>query len=252
MAVLIATLGGSEDIIKLGVRKMDDVDKVVLVAGKPFNEIFDESEIKKDKVIVDPILKAFGLKKLLEEFGIQVEIHKVNPLDFRECLLTILNLIQNEQKADKAVNVTGGTKTLSLAALSAAWLSGCRAFIIQEKGSGDIKVELPITESGYLNNINKQMKRILLYLLSQESKLEKPVEESNDEHLRPFITKNIANGLGVKPQSIISNLKMMEGEGLIRSRRGSINRGEPFKGKTGVKIWWLTDEGKIYATLFSK
>ncbi len=96
------------------------------------------------------------------------------------------------------------------------------------------------------------MKRILLYLLSQESKLEKPVEESNDEHLRPFITKNIANGLGVKPQSIISNLKMMEGEGLIRSRRGSINRGEPFKGKTGVKIWWLTDEGKIYATLFSK
>ena len=74
-------------------------------------------------------------------------------------LLKIFNLIQNEQKADKAVNVTGGTKTLSLAALSAAWLSGCRAFIIQEKGSGDIKVELPITESGYLNNINKQMKK---------------------------------------------------------------------------------------------
>jgi CRISPR-associated protein Csa3 len=40
MAVLIATLGGSEDIIKLGVRKVEDVDKVVLVAGKPFNEIF--------------------------------------------------------------------------------------------------------------------------------------------------------------------------------------------------------------------
>ncbi|MBC2707596.1 MAG: hypothetical protein HF977_07730 [ANME-2 cluster archaeon] len=65
MAVLIATLGGSEDIIKLGIRKMEDVDKVVLVAGKPFNEIFEESEIKKDKVIVDPIQKAFGLKKLL-------------------------------------------------------------------------------------------------------------------------------------------------------------------------------------------
>lgn len=252
MAVLIATLGGSEDIIKLGVRKMEDVDKVVLVAGKPFNEIFEESEIKKDKLMVDPIWKAFGLKKLLEEFGIQVDIHKVNPLDFRECLLTILNLIQNEQNVDKAVNVTGGTKTLSLAALSAAWLSGCRAFIIQEKVSGDIKVELPITESGYLNNINKQMKRILAYLLIQESKLEKPVEEYDDEHLRPFITKNIANGLGVKPQSIIPNLKMMEADGLIRSRRGSINRGEPFKGKAGVKIWWLTDEGKIYATLFDR
>ena len=47
-------------------RKMEDVDKVVLVAGKPFNEIFGESEIKKDKVIVDPIRKASGLKKLLE------------------------------------------------------------------------------------------------------------------------------------------------------------------------------------------
>ena len=99
---------------------------------------------------------------------------------------------------------------------------------------------------------DKQMKRILSYLFSEKSKLKKPVEEYDDEHLRPFITKNIANGLGVKPQSIISNLKMMEGEGLIQSRRGSINRGEPFKGKTGVKIWWLTDEGKIYATLFDR
>ena len=181
-----------------------------------------------------------------------MDIHKVNPLDFRECLLTILKIIQNEQKADKAVNLTGGTKTLSLAALSAAWLSGCRAFIIQEKVLGDNIVELPITESGYLNNINKQMKRILSYILSQESKLEQPVEEYDDEYLRPFITKNIANGLGVKPQSIIPNLKIMEGDGLIRSRRGSINRGEPFKGKTGVKIWWLTYEGKIYATLFDR
>ena len=129
---------------------------------------------------------------------------------------------------------------------------GLQSFKIQEKVSGDIKVELPITESGYLNNINKQMKRILSYLLSLEYKLEKPVEEYDDEHLRPFITKNIANGLGVKPQSIIPNLKMMEGDGLIQSRRGSINRGEPFKGKAGVKIWWLTDEGKIYATLFDR
>jgi CRISPR-associated protein Csa3 len=202
--------------------------------------------------MVDPIQKAFGLKKLLEEFGIQVDIHKVNPLDFKECLLTILNLIQNEQNVDKAVNVTGGTKILSLAALSAAWLSGCRAFIIQEKGSGDIKVELPITETGYLNNISEQMKRILSYLLSQESKLEKPMEEYDDELLRPFITKNIANNLGVKSQSIISSLKVMEGEGLIRSRRGSIKRGEPYKGKAGIKLWWLTDEGKIYATLFKR
>ncbi|MBE0524970.1 MAG: hypothetical protein IBX40_11660 [Methanosarcinales archaeon] len=74
----------------------------------------------------------------------------------------------------------------------------------------------------------------------------------NDERLRPFITKNIANGLGVKSQSIISNLKMIEADGLIRSKRGSINRGEPFKVKTGVKMWWLTDEGKIYATLFDR
>lgn len=46
MSVLIATLGGSENVIKLGVRKMANVDKVVLIAGKPVNEIFEESEIK--------------------------------------------------------------------------------------------------------------------------------------------------------------------------------------------------------------
>ena len=33
---------------------------------------------------------------------------------------------------------------------------------------------------------------------------------------------------------------------------GSIDRGQPFKGKTGVKMWWLTDEGKISATIFDR
>jgi hypothetical protein len=47
MSVLIATLGGFEDVIKLGVRRMANVDKVVLIAGKPLIEIFDASEIKK-------------------------------------------------------------------------------------------------------------------------------------------------------------------------------------------------------------
>ena len=38
MAIMIATLGGSGDIVKLGVRLMENVDKVLLVAGKPLNE----------------------------------------------------------------------------------------------------------------------------------------------------------------------------------------------------------------------
>jgi len=171
MSVLIATLGGSEDVVKLGVRRMPNVDKVLLIAGKPITEIFEAKEIKKDRVLINPVQKAIELKKQLEILGIEVKIHEVNPFDFKECLMKTIELIQNEPAKEKAVNVTGGTKTLSLAANSAAWMCGCRAFIIQEKGSGDVREELPIPDAGYLNTIGKQMKRILAYLLKEEISL---------------------------------------------------------------------------------
>ena len=253
MSVLIATLGGSEDVVKLGVRKMEDVDKVVLIAGKPLSRIVDISEIKDDGIMVDPIKKATDLKRLLEDLGVEVEIHEVNAFDFEECLVTIIKLIQSiSQDVNKAINLTGGTKTLSLAAMSAAWMCGCKAFIIQEMGSGDVKLDLPIPDSEFLNGIGDQMKRILAYLLKEETRPGILPTESGDEQMRSFITKNIAGSLGVEPQSIIPNLKVMEANGLIKGRRGAIKRGEPFGGKSSVKIWWLTDEGRIYATLFSK
>jgi CRISPR-associated protein Csa3 len=67
----------SEDAIKLGVRKMANLDRVVLIAGKPLIEVFEASEIKKDKLLVDPVKKALELKKLLEDLGIEVEIHNL-------------------------------------------------------------------------------------------------------------------------------------------------------------------------------
>lgn len=113
-------------------------------------------------------------------------------------------------------------------------------------------MDLPIPDAGYLNSVGKQMKKILTYLMKEENSLKRQVEECDDEQLRNFITKKIASSLGVEPQSIIPNLRVLESDRLIRSRRGSIKRGKPFGGKTGVKIWWLTDEGRIYATVFSR
>jgi hypothetical protein len=73
-----------------------------------------------------------------------------------------------------------------------------------------------------------QMKRILTHLLKVENSLGKAVEECDDEQLRPFITKNIASSLCVKPQSIIPNLRVLESDRLIQSRRGAVKRGELF------------------------
>ncbi|MGB9928998.1 MAG: DUF6293 family protein [Methanosarcina sp.] len=253
MSTMIATLGGSGDIIKLGVRLMENANKVLIVAGKPLNEIYPESEIKKGMEIINPVEKAVELKKLLEEFGIKVETYEVNPFDFKECLITVIELIHAQPEGVEVVlNVTGGTKILSLAATNAASICHCKAFIIQEKESGDIKIELPMPDSGYFTSIGKQGKKIFSYLMQEEKKLKTPIEECSDEKLRPFITKNIANHLGVTSQTIIPNLKIMEASGLLSSRRGSIKRGEPASGKCGVKIWRLTDEGKIYAAYFSK
>jgi len=150
------------------------------------------------------------------------------------------------------LNVTGGTKILSLAAMSAAGMCRCKAFVIQEKGNGSIKLELPMPDSGYFEKIGKQGKKILTYLMQEEKNLKDQIEQCSDEKLRPFISKNIANHLKVTPQTITPNLKTLEFTGLLSSRRGAIKRGEPAGGKCGVKIWTLTDEGKIYAAYFSK
>jgi len=253
MSVLISTLGGSEDIVKLGVRVMENVDKVHIVAGRPFKEILKDQDIKSDKMLIDPVSKAQELKELLNELGIEVHIHKVNPLNFEECMIKIIELIkENSKNAATAVNVTGGTKTLSLAALSASWMCGCRAFILQESEKGCSKLELPTAESGSFMDIGEQSKKILAYLVRKMDLMEMSVTECSDEQLRPFITKMIAMGLSVEPQSITNNLAAMEASGLLESRRGAIKRGPPAHGKMSVKIWWLTDKGKIYATLFSR
>lgn len=128
----------------------------------------------------------------------------------------------------------------------------CKAFIIQEKGSRSIKLELPMPDSGYFEKTGKQGKKILSYLMQEEKKLKKPIEECSDEKLKPLITKNIANHLGVTPQTITPTLKTLEFSGDLSSRRGAIKIGEPAGGKCGVKIWRLTDEGKIYAAYFSR
>jgi len=94
--------------------------------------------------------------------------------------------------------------------------------------------------------------KILSYLMQEEKKLKKPSEQCEDEILRPFITKNIANHLGVTPQTITPNLKTLEFSKLLSSRRGAVKRGEPSGGKCGVKIWRLTNEGKVYAAFFGK
>ena len=259
MSVLIATVGGTESVVKLGFRMMDNVEKVILVPGKPFVEVMDKSEIKdkNGKEKTNPIDKAKELKELLNGFGVEVEIEDVNPIDFKECLLKIIELIQKQPEGtDITVNVTGGTKLLSLAAMNAACMCYCKAFYVQEKGSGDVKVDLPISSPGYFKDIGEQSKKILSYLLEKQKRLEKSVEEYSDDELKNFISGNIARGIGVEPNSITNKLQMMEKDGLIESKRGSMKRTKSEKnpsgiGKNSVKFCWLTDEGRIYATYFS-
>jgi CRISPR-associated protein Csa3 len=258
MSVLIATVGGTENVVKLGFRMMENVEKVILIPGKPFEQVMEKSEIKREKVRADPVQKAYELKKSLEDFGAKVEIEPVNPLDFKECLVKIIKLIHEHiGRNDIVVNVTGGTKPMSLAAMNAACMCSCKAFYVQEKDTGDIKVDLPISSPNYINGkYGSQAEKILAYLLEKQIRLEKPVEEYNDEELANFVSGSIARGIDVEPNSITNKLQMMEADGLIKSKRGSLKRMKSEKntygiGKSSVKFCWLTDEGWIYATYFS-
>lgn len=256
MSVLIATVGGTESVVKLGFRMIENVEKVILVPGKPFEQVMEKSEIKLDKKKAEPVQKAYELKKSLEDFGAKVEIHEVNPLDFTECLVNIIKLIHESLEKNVVVNVTGGTKILSLAAMNAACMCSCEAFYVQEKGSGDIKIDLPISSPGYFNKkIGEQAQKILAYLLEKQVRLEKPMEEYSEDELKYLRIGEIARGIGVKPQSITNKLKMMKSDGLITIKEGSVKRRKTENnpagiGKSSVKFCWLTDEGWIYATYF--
>ncbi|MCS3924837.1 hypothetical protein [Methanosalsum natronophilum] len=251
MTVLISTLGGSEELIKIGVRVTENVNTVVILAGIPFKELFKGKNVNSEKMDIDPLQKAKDMKRLLTELGLEVKVHQVNPLSFDECIIKTIDLINEYKHEEPVLNVTGGTKTLSLAALTASWMCGAKAFIIQESENGAVRVDLPTSQPGKFSDIGEQGKRILEYLLTVTDSLEQDIElYKNDDELRSLITKNIANGLRVEPQSIVTNLKLLESYNLIKSRRGAIKRGEPSPGKMSVKLWWLTDKGKIYATYF--
>jgi len=133
----IATVGETTDVVLAGVRNFP-AHKLALIC------------LSKHKDLVSNF--ALNLERILK---IPIEVHVVpergNLLD--EMLEIVANILKKDGKnfEDIIINVAGGDKVLTCAAVSAAFINGLKAFHVM----GDMPVMLPILKLNYTEMVSK-------------------------------------------------------------------------------------------------
>jgi hypothetical protein len=245
MVIQIATLGLSESVVREGVR-IYGAEKIIIVAGESINKVIPENQVKKDKELKSPVELANKLKKdLALALNIEVNIEKVNPFDFQDCLIKLIQILRGIPKnKDKILNLTGGTNIMSGAAVCAAWIEGVKAFYLREKreaAEGEVVIEIPNLKD---KKITEKENEILLYLLEREKDEER-------------IASKVAAGVKVRPNTLTTHLTNLINKGLVETspytKTIQIKKYNTIKNKVTenkkIKVLKLTDAGNFYANL---
>jgi len=169
--------------------------------------------------------------------NIDIHIEQVDPFDYEENVLKILNIYKKYKKDVKniIVNVTGGTRVMTLGAFTAAHLIGAEIHYLKEGSNTPIKIKSPNVP---IFGIHEIQKCILLLLLSAKS------EETITQKSIRIKLKNLSKFHSTKlsAQDISYHCKELEKNGLINRIKidGRSNKLQ------------LTTMGKIYASFLKK
>jgi len=185
--IQIALMGKIPVVVEEGIRKSIP-QKLYLIHTRNESDHQFENEAKKLKVKIEKLHK------------ISTILVKVDAFDLDQIMHTILNIISKEKKNsefiqgyDFAINLTGGTRPMVVAAATAAYLAGTKVYYVldsKKTRDADLVKELPIpprpedsnlgnttkTMALVLNTINalgKSTNGILLDRLNQDKKLKK-------------------------------------------------------------------------------
>jgi len=215
MKVLVATVGGREEPIIVSARKLG-LDKAVLIAGKPATDVFDAPIEGKP----NPLEISENIAEKLRGFGAEVEIVAVNPFDFEECCIRILEILEEcISGGEVSVVVSGGTKIQAIAASYAAFISGCRVYYVQELKDGSQIIEIPLTFAEF-DGLSRARKDVL-----------KVLEDGDD-------SSKISAKLGITKKTASQYLKELREYGLIETTDGRVKKYRlTFAGKLCRSRW---------------
>ncbi|MHA1399440.1 MAG: HFX_2341 family transcriptional regulator domain-containing protein [Candidatus Heimdallarchaeaceae archaeon] len=217
----IATVGKTVDPILEGINYFP-IDHLIL--------LYNEGASKNDS-------GSFNEAKEIEETALKLKIKcdlkEVNLFDMEDVFTKIIIIVNKFKGANIHVNITGGTKIMSTAAFSAAFLLGLNAYYIRQEMNGvneslaDRVIELPVPKV-QLDELDNNQQKILIYLL----------ENQRTDNLG---TTRISNDLELKPQLVSYHINQLEKAKLI------INE------KTGrSNIIRLTNAGRFAAKFFKE
>lgn len=184
----IATVGEHNKPIEIGLARYQ-IDKTILLPSK------------------ETITYAKKLKtKIQNELGIPTEIIEVNPLDIFDVLKKTLKIIKSNKEYEPLINMSCGTRIMSLGAQLAADIErGKVIYIIHQENKPPIgPVEIPTRKL----SLTKKLKRTSLRILKE---LKKKEAESLTELTERLSTKNKR----MKKSTVSQHLTKLEKLGMI-------------------------------------
>lgn len=210
MKIHIVPHGRNTTHVKRGLRAYTGADKVYLLTSDAFPE--EGAELKKD----------------LEEFGYEVNQHRIDAFDLRSVVDTIVS-IAREHTGDKVyINITGGTNLVAGGSTSSAFFIGATPYyVLEPQGDEDLDelvMELPAPTQPLTFEIDGLQREVLVTLGMWE-----------EEGRTGVIMREIGEELGESAQKISYHVDRLEDRGLVERRTSGRSK----------KVY-LTEVGKLY------
>lgn len=192
----IATVGVDTDTVLVGIRNLP-AHKLALIC------------LPKDKDAIDSF--ASTLERTLK-ISVDVYAPHGNPLE--GVLETIATILEEDGKKfeDIIVNVAGGEKTLTCAAVSAAFINGLKAFHVMD----GMLVMLPVLKLSYDRIVSKAKKNILRFIEKAGGEVESLEQLSKlSGYGKPLLSHHIR---GAEDSRGLAELGLVETERVKRGR----------------------------------
>jgi CRISPR-associated protein Csa3 len=200
MTVMICTVGESPEPIEYGIYNHENRPNNIFLIGTKEVKHVSEQIIKKTKKIF-PHIK-FHTKEINSKTNLE------------EMMSKIIEIYSKHPKTTIDINITGGTKVMSSAAMIAAYFTGTNVFYIDEKGKNPQEkiIKLPIPKFDFKKILKEKDKIILSHIITNE----KTGKTQNQTQ--------IAKALNENTKSLNHRLRTLEQKGLITiNKKGRIS-----------------------------
>ncbi|MFQ5911356.1 MAG: ArsR family transcriptional regulator [Thermoplasmata archaeon] len=192
MTTVFATLGFTPEKLLAAVAALPNVEKVVV-----YTAFSGKAKAKAERALKEVI-------GTLRKMGIESETEILrSPWDFLAALETLLRDLADQPKGEAVLNLTGGPKTMTVAAAMASVLLGVPLvyFPEEEEGVRAEAVHLPVLKLPYSQLLTGGQKRVLAEIERRGGSAK---------------SAEISKALGIAPPSLDYHLGKLSGAGVLQ------------------------------------